>query len=122
MEEGMDGFRLLSLEEVAERLRRSARFVLSLCEQRRLGYVLGTPITVREDQLWVYLIETRNVRPEAFGPAPHPEGAENALGAARAQVIADRLADIELEDVRRARMSAAARERATVPRTKARRR
>ncbi len=122
MENDVGGPRLLSLEEVAERLRRSARFVLGLCEQRRLGYVLGTPITIREDQLWLYLIGTRNVRPEAFGPAPRSEGAENALSAARAQVIADRLADIELEDVRRARMSAAARERETVPRTKARRR
>ncbi|MBZ9936648.1 hypothetical protein LB518_10105 [Mesorhizobium sp. BR1-1-16] len=122
MERDMDGAALLPIEEVAARIRRSVRSTMSLCQQRQLGYVVGTPIIVREDQLWLYLIETKNVRPEAFGAEPHSEGAASALAAARAKVIADRLAEIEYDDARRARITDAARERASKPRPKVRRR
>lgn len=106
-----DGETIMSLAAVAERLGRSPRSVETLCRQGRLAWVPGRPMRVRQAALWQFLIETRNIRAEAFGPEPRSHAAEAALAAARSRVLQDRLDSIEMEDTHRARTAAASRAR-----------
>jgi hypothetical protein len=107
---------ILTLEEVAHRMRRSMRFVEQQLHERVLGYIAGRPLLVREEEeLWRYLIQHRIIWPDAFGPNPRSPSAEAALRAAQERVLQDRLDQLDLEAGRRERMSEAVRQRAKAP-------